>query len=65
MCEERPVCECGIHIISSRTRLGQINDPRRLKVYVRVLEKLIRSDSVCLALGDCCFMAVAAAKLGV
>nr|XP_027216177.1 protein arginine N-methyltransferase 7-like [Penaeus vannamei] len=64
VCEERPVCECGIHIISSRTRLGQINDPRRLKVYVRVLEKLIRSDSVCLALGDCCFMAVAAAKLG-
>ncbi|KAG7162057.1 arginine N-methyltransferase 7-like [Homarus americanus] len=64
ICEERPVCECGIHIANSRTRLGQLNDPRRLEMYVRVLEKYIKPDSVCLALGDGCLMAVAAAKLG-
>ncbi|KAK8730718.1 hypothetical protein OTU49_007885 [Cherax quadricarinatus] len=64
VCEERPVCECGIHIVNSRTRLGQLNDPRRIEIYVRVLERYIKSDSVCLALGDGCLMAIAAAKLG-
>lgn len=62
--EERPVCECGIHIVNSRTRLGQLNDPSRLEIYVRVLERYIKPDSVCLALGDGCMMAIAAAKLG-
>ncbi|XP_064110806.1 protein arginine N-methyltransferase 7-like isoform X2 [Macrobrachium nipponense] len=61
---DRPVCECGIHIVSSRTRIGQLNDPRRLKTYIRVLEKLITPDSICLTLGDCCLMAIVAAKLG-
>lgn len=58
------MCECGIHIINSRTRLGQLNDPCRIKVYTQVLESYITPDSVCLVLGDGCLMAVAAAKLG-
>ncbi|CAL4105088.1 unnamed protein product, partial [Meganyctiphanes norvegica] len=62
--EERPICTCGIHIVNSRSRLGQMNDPRRLNTYLRILEKHINSDSVCFVLGDGCLMAVAAAKLG-
>lgn len=61
---ERPVCECGVHIVNSRTRLGQLNDPRRLEVYTRVLEASVTPDSVVLALGDGCLMAIVAAKLG-
>ncbi|XP_050700027.1 protein arginine N-methyltransferase 7-like [Eriocheir sinensis] len=61
---ERPVCECGLHIINARTRLGQLNDPRRRAVFLRVLERVIDKDSVVLALGDGCLMGVAAAKMG-
>ncbi|KAK3862916.1 hypothetical protein Pcinc_031254 [Petrolisthes cinctipes] len=61
---ERPVCECGVHIVNSRTRLGQLNDPRRIEVYTRVLRSLVTPDSVILALGDGCLMAIMAAKLG-
>ncbi|KAK7070765.1 Protein arginine N-methyltransferase 7 [Halocaridina rubra] len=64
VCEDRPVCECGLHIVSSRTRLGQLNDPRRIKKYIQVLEKHITPGSICLTLGDSCLMAIAAAKLG-
>lgn len=62
--EERPICTCGIHIINSRSRLGQMNDPRRLDTYLCILEKNIKPDSVCFVLGDGCLMAIAAAKLG-
>lgn len=64
VCEDRPVCECGIHILNSRTRLGQLNDPSRQEVYLRVLRRLVTPDTVLLVLGDGCVVALAAARMG-
>ena len=60
---KRPICGCGLHLLS-RTRLGQLNDPKRRKVFVKILEKHITPQSVCLFFGDSCFWAIVAAKLG-
>ena len=46
---ERPVCEYGLHVAVSRTRLAMLNDPYRNKVYLNLLQKvrLFRNHSRC------------------
>ncbi|KZS09051.1 Protein arginine N-methyltransferase 7 [Daphnia magna] len=60
----RPFCDCSVHLACSRPRLGQLNDNDRNQKYIRVLEKVISSDTVCLTLGDCCLLGLIVAKLG-
>ncbi|XP_023027368.2 arginine methyltransferase 7 [Leptinotarsa decemlineata] len=59
-----PICECGIHITFSRTRIGQMNDSRRNKKYIALLEKYVNSESQILVVSDGFFLALSAAKLG-
>lgn len=59
----RPVCECGVHVAFSRTRIGQLNDGTRNKKYVSVLEENINSNSVVLILSHGCYIGLVAAKL--
>ncbi|XP_044735077.1 protein arginine N-methyltransferase 7 isoform X2 [Chrysoperla carnea] len=60
----RPMCDCLLHIAYSRTRIGQINDGKRNKKYINVLEQLIDSKSICLSINDGSFISLAMLKLG-
>lgn len=35
-----PICECGLHVTFSRTRIGQMNDARKYKKFLAFLEKI-------------------------
>ena len=60
----RPFCSCSVHTAVSRTRLGQLNDVKRNSIFVRALGKVVKEDTICLTLGDCCLLALMVAKLG-
>ena len=60
----RPFCDCSVHLAVSRPRLGQLNDSERNQKYLRALEKVVGSETVCLTLGDCCLLGLIVAKLG-
>lgn len=60
----KPICECGLHITFSRTRIGQINDVTRNKKYMSLLEKYIDSKSVILVLSDGFYLSLCASKMG-
>ena len=60
----RPFCDCSIHLAVSRPRLGQLNDNERNQKYLKALEKVVGSDTVCLTLGDGCLLGLIVAKLG-
>ncbi|CAH1119806.1 unnamed protein product [Phaedon cochleariae] len=59
-----PVCECGLHVNFSRTRIGQMNDAKRNKKFISLLEKYVNKESTVLVLSDGCYFALAAAKFG-
>lgn len=60
----RPVCECGVHVAFSRTRIGQINDGRRIKKYTSLLQQHVNNDSVVLILSDAFYIGLSAVKFG-
>lgn len=60
----KPSCDCGIHFILSRTRIGQINDSTRNKKYLRVLKDKINENAIVLNLSDGTLLGILAAKLG-
>ncbi|EEZ99615.1 protein arginine N-methyltransferase 7 isoform X2 [Tribolium castaneum] len=60
----KPICECGLHMTFSRTRIGQINDASRNKKYISLLEKCIDRDSVILILSDGFYLSLCASKMG-
>lgn len=59
-----PICECGLHIAFSRTRIGQINDFKRNKRYLSLLKKYVKKDSEVIILSDGFVFGLVAAKLG-
>lgn len=59
-----PLCDCGFHIVNSRTRIGQLNDNIRNKRFLNLLENEIDNRSVVLALNDCSLLALSCAALG-
>ncbi|XP_030752768.1 protein arginine N-methyltransferase 7 [Sitophilus oryzae] len=59
-----PICECGLHVAFSRTRIGQINDMKRNKKYLRLFENHIDKNSVLLFLSEGFYYGLVAAKLG-
>ncbi|CAH1124850.1 unnamed protein product [Ceutorhynchus assimilis] len=59
-----PVCNCGLHIAFSRTRIGQLNDSKRNKKYLRILEDNITPQTVVLFLSDGFHYGLVASKLG-
>ncbi|XP_066254433.1 protein arginine N-methyltransferase 7 [Euwallacea similis] len=59
-----PVCECGLHVAFSRTRIGQLNDTKRYKKFLRILEENIDKDSCILFLSDSFHYGLVASKLG-
>ncbi|KAL7641061.1 UNVERIFIED_CONTAM: hypothetical protein RMT77_008198 [Armadillidium vulgare] len=61
---ERPVCDCGVHALTARSRLGQLNDSSRRSLLLRALKKYVNKDTVCLFMGDSPYLAVVVAKLG-
>lgn len=60
----RPVCHCSAHLAVSRMRLGQMNDDRRNESFVRVLEKVVNHDTICVTLGDCCLLGLMVCQFG-
>ncbi|CAN7991097.1 unnamed protein product [Ixodes hexagonus] len=61
---ESPLCNCGLHMSLSRTRIGMLNDTTRNRIYASALEKVVTQDSVCLCLGTGSLIPFMAAKLG-
>lgn len=59
-----PICECGLHIAFSRTRIGQLNDSKRNKKMLRIFEEHINKDSSVLFLSDGFHYGLVASKLG-
>lgn len=52
---EVPVCECGLHL-TSRSRIGMINDKNRQSKYIQALQSLLDENSVALCLSECSFL---------
>lgn len=59
-----PYCECGFHRIISRTLIGQMNDQYLTNNYLNTLKKYIKSNSVCLFVGNLSFIGLAAVLFG-
>ncbi|XP_030060154.1 protein arginine N-methyltransferase 7 isoform X2 [Microcaecilia unicolor] len=62
---ERPVCRCWAHMLWNRPRFGELNDQQRMDQYTQALEKVLKSDSVCLCISDGSVLPVLAHCLGV
>lgn len=60
-----PVCECGFHVANSRTRIGQLNNNVRTKIFLNYIENEFDEQSVVLALGDSSLLALAIGALNV
>ena len=60
----RPVCECGSHIVNSRSRMGMLNDPARNSTFISGLKPLINKDTVCLIISDGSMLGHMAAMMG-
>ncbi|KAK4876816.1 hypothetical protein RN001_009322 [Aquatica leii] len=61
---QRPFCTCGLHIAHSRTKIGLINDNKRNKKYLSILEKHVNENSTVLITSDGFYLGLTAAKLG-
>lgn len=61
---ECPMCECGLHISYSRSRIQEMNNSLRNKKYIKVLEENINENSVILILSDGSILGLAASVLG-
>lgn len=61
---KKPLCQCGLHFVFSRTRIGQMNDSTRNKKYLETLRDKINSETVCLCLSEGSVLALIAAQLG-
>ncbi|XP_030374210.1 protein arginine N-methyltransferase 7 [Scaptodrosophila lebanonensis] len=59
----RHTCTCDLHMTYSRSRIGQLNQAKRNKAYLRQLEQTITKDSHVLVLGDGCLLGIATAKM--
>uniref|UniRef100_A0AAR5PHY3 Protein arginine N-methyltransferase n=1 Tax=Dendroctonus ponderosae TaxID=77166 RepID=A0AAR5PHY3_DENPD len=59
-----PICQCGLHVAFSRTRIGQLNDAKRNKKYFKLFEEHIKPDSNILFLSDGFHYGLVASKLG-
>lgn len=61
---ESPLCNCGLHMSLSRTRIGMLNDATRNTAYASALQKVVTKSSICLCLGAGSLIPYMAAKLG-
>lgn len=59
----RHSCTCCLHMTYSRTRIGQINQSSRNKIYLKYLEDHITPESKMLLLGDGCVIGLGCAQL--
>lgn len=59
-----PLCNCGLHIAYARTRIGQMNDFKRVKKILNAIEGNVNEESVVLALGNGFVVSLAAIKYG-
>ncbi|KAL1517658.1 hypothetical protein ABEB36_001395 [Hypothenemus hampei] len=59
-----PVCECGLHAAFSRTRIGQLNNVKRNKNYMKIFEEHIDENSTILFLSEGFYFGLVASKLG-
>lgn len=60
----RPVCDCQAHLLWTRPRFGEINDPDRTEQYVQALGTVLTPDSVCLCVSDGSLLSMLAHHLG-
>ncbi|XP_056630627.1 protein arginine N-methyltransferase 7 [Diorhabda sublineata] len=61
----QPECVCGLHVSVPRTRIGQMNDAKRIKKYLAFIEENLDNDSCVLVMGNASYFGLSAAQLGV
>lgn len=61
---KRPVCECGVHMVMSRTQVSYLNDGKRSKKFLAQIREEVTNNSVILDLNGSSFLGLAAAKMG-
>ncbi|XP_073946868.1 protein arginine N-methyltransferase 7-like isoform X2 [Choristoneura fumiferana] len=61
---KRPVCECGVHMVMSRTQVSYLNDGKRSKKLLAQIREELTNNSVILDLNGSSFLGLAAAKMG-
>lgn len=62
--ERPPVCECGLHMLTSRTRLAAMNDPKRRAAYLSTARTLLRQSTHFIYIGDFSLLGILLARLG-
>lgn len=61
---KRPICECGVHMVYSRTHVSYLNDGRRTKRFLAEMRESLDQNSIVLDLNGSSFQGLAAAKMG-
>lgn len=61
---KNPVCECGVHMIYSRTHVSYMNDTDKNNKFIRTLRKFVNSETVCLCLNGASLVGLLSAKIG-
>ncbi|XP_006641366.2 protein arginine N-methyltransferase 7 isoform X1 [Lepisosteus oculatus] len=59
-----PRCTCQAHMVWTRPRFGELNDPHRTESYIQALRSVLRQDSVCLGVSDGSLLPALAHLLG-
>ncbi|XP_049811197.1 protein arginine N-methyltransferase 7-like isoform X1 [Schistocerca nitens] len=60
----RPICDCGLHVMASRTRIGCMNDKSRRRKFMSALKSADIVNKICLCLSDGSLLGPVAASLG-
>ena len=58
-----PVCDCGFHVTTSRSRTASMNDKKYWNKFMDHLEKTLHPSSIALFIGDLSLIPLAAARL--
>ncbi|XP_065160684.1 protein arginine N-methyltransferase 7 isoform X2 [Atheta coriaria] len=57
-----PQCDCNLHNAYARTRIGQLNDAKRTKKFLRIIDDYVNKDIVVLVLSQGFYAGLVAAK---
>jgi len=66
--DSRPICDCGVHTVLSRSRIALLNDERRNDTFLKLCRTLKSSNkkiSSCLVISDSSLLSLCAAALNV
>ncbi|PIK44496.1 hypothetical protein BSL78_18668 [Apostichopus japonicus] len=61
---ERPICQCGAHVVWSRQRFAIMNQVSRNDKFISALKKVVNQSTTCMSISDGSLLPLIAARLG-